>query len=192
MGPGHRIYGEEDVLAGGGIHTIERGLECESYWYARLGNIRAEISPLGLTFHDSELALLPKPNEIAWKIGRRHPGFRASDVERQIFRAAFEAVCGMLHAWRHKHDGWIEAYALKALRVSPQRLVSVAGALQTIPQIHEVAEISVIKYWYGESWPEPQLPDLVLSEFSFNVPLLFRRSLDEGIVTVEVMHLSSC
>jgi hypothetical protein len=89
-------------------------------------------------------------------------------------------------------DGEVEAYALKELRISPQRLLRVTRGLQTIQRIYEIAEITVIKFWYDPAWPEPQFPDLVLGEFSLRIPLQIRRSSDDKMFVVEVLPLASC
>jgi hypothetical protein len=75
--------------------------------------------------------------------------------------------------------------------MSGKQLARVASALQTLPLVHEIVEVSVMKYWYDSSWAGPQFPDLVLAEFSVRVPLRFRRS-EEEIVAVEVLPLASC
>ncbi len=108
-----------------------------------------------------------------------------------FFRAAFCAVGHMLDAWKQRNDGEVEAYALKELKISPQRLLRATRGLQTLQKIYEIAEITVIKYWYDPAWPEPQCPDLVLGEFSFRIPLQIRRSHDKMFL-VEVLPLASC
>ena len=49
-----------------------------------------------------------------------------------------------------------------------------------------------IKFWYDPDWPQPPLPDLVLSEFSFKVPLQIRQSSTDKMFVVEVLPLASC
>ena len=85
----------------------------------------------------------------------------------------------------------VDAYTLKQLKISGPQLVRVASALQTLPRVHEIVEISVIKYWYESRWAGPQFPDLVLAEFSVNIPLQFRRSIEQAIA-VEVVPFASC
>jgi hypothetical protein len=192
IGRGQRIYTDEDIQALGGIHTIEQHLEKESYWYVRLGKIQGEAGRDGVTFLQSDFGKLPEPPESAWKTGRCNPAFRSSDLERHVFRAAFCAVGHMLDAWKQSKDGEVEAYALKELKISPQRLLRATRGLQTLPRIYEIAEITVIKFWYDPAWPEPQLPDLVLGEFSFRIPLQIRRSSRDKMFAVEVLPLASC
>ena|ERR1700694_1268709 len=57
-GPGYRVYNDEDIQVSGGIHGIERVLEQESYWFARLGRISGELGAHGVTFHDTDIAQL--------------------------------------------------------------------------------------------------------------------------------------
>jgi hypothetical protein len=192
MGRGQRIYTNEDIQALGGIHTIEQHLEKESYWYVRLGQIQGEAGKDGVTFLLSEFGKLPEPPESAWKTGRCNPAFRSSDVERHLFRAAFCAIGHMLDAWKRSKDGEAEAYALKELKISPQRLLRATKGLQTLQSIYEIAEITVIKFWYDPAWPEPQLPDLVLGEFSFRIPLQIRRSIHDKMFVVDILPLASC
>ena len=62
-------------------------------------------------------------------------------------------------------EGVVDAYTLKQLNISGKRLARVASALRTSPRVHEIVELSVIKYWYDCSWSEPQFPDLILVRF---------------------------
>src|SRR4030095_2061342 len=99
-GPGHRIYEEEDIVACGGVHTAERILESENYWYGYLGRIWGKPDPRGVTYQDSELARLPKPSEITLRIGRCNPAFGRTHLEQHIFQEAFRVVDRMLHSWK--------------------------------------------------------------------------------------------
>jgi hypothetical protein len=54
----------------GGVHALERRLENESYWFARMGQISLNLNSDGVTFQDSELAKLSEPLEGAWHTGR--------------------------------------------------------------------------------------------------------------------------
>jgi hypothetical protein len=191
-GPGQRIYTDEDIQALGGIHAIEQSLENETYWYVRLGKIRGDAGRHGVTFQQSDFGDLPEPSESEWKTGRCNPAFRSSDVERHIFRTAFRAIGHMLDAWKKRKGGEVEAYALKELRISPQRLLRATRGLQTLQRIYEIAEITVIKFCYDTAWAEPQFPDLVLGEFSFRIPLQIRRSSHDKMFVVEVLPLASC
>lgn len=193
-GPEYRMYCDEDLQAVYGVHAVEHSLEQESYWFARLGLIRGEMSLRGrLTVHNSELAKLPVLAESPWHIGRRNPAFGKSELEWHVFRAAFEATQRMLDGWKLQEDGTVDAYALKALKISPERLESVTRGLYNLDKIHEVAEITVIKYWYDPSWPEPHLPyDLSLAEYSFHVPLEFSRTDESKLISVEVMTMALC
>jgi len=85
----------------------------------------------------------------------------------------------------------VDAYTLKQLKVSAHQLVRVASALHTLQRVHELAEVSIMKYWYDSTWAGPQFPDLVLGEFTVDVSLRFQRS-HEQIVAVEVVPFASC
>ena len=100
----------------------------------------------------------------------------------------------MLDGWKRREDGIVNAYALKALKVSSEQLESLTRGLHTLQKVHEIAEISVIKYWYDPSWLGPQLPDpdLALAEYSFNVPLEFRRTEEPKLISIEVMTMALC
>ena len=132
VGPEYRIFIEEDMQVLGGIHAIERLLEAESYWFVRLGEIRGESTARGFTMSCHDIARLPTPPDSAWQLGRRNPAFRASELERYIFRATFKSVARMLHGWKQQRDGMVEAYALKALKIGSQRLATVSRGLQTL------------------------------------------------------------
>jgi hypothetical protein len=134
-GPGYRVYADEDIQVSGGIHGIERILEQESYWFARLGKILAELGPQGVTYQDSDIAQLPKPPESAWQIGRRNPAFAGSELGRQIFKSTFETITRLLDSWKQEQDGTVEAYTLKELKVSSKTLVSFTNAVHSLRRI---------------------------------------------------------
>jgi hypothetical protein len=70
-GPACRICGDDDLQAVGGVHALERRLENESYWFARMGQISFKLNSDGVTFQDSELAKLPEPPDGAWQTAVR-------------------------------------------------------------------------------------------------------------------------
>lgn len=193
-GPQHRIYEDEDVQAVGGIHALEMLLEKQSYWFVQLGEIRGELGPYGTIFPQSEFDRLPEPPENRWRVGRRNPAFRGSELERHIFEAAFEAVERALDSWKQDLGRTVEAYALKELKINPDRLLALISGLRTLPMVYEIAEIILIKYWYEPSWSEPHLPDddLVLAEYSIKMPLQVGWSAGDRIVRVDVMPIASC
>jgi hypothetical protein len=62
-----------------------------------------------------------------------------------------------------------------------------------VPQVYEISEIVMIKFWYDPSWPEPHLRgDLVLGEWSIKMALQIGWSAGDRIVRVDVMPLASC
>ena len=137
----------------------------DSYWFVRLGQIRGEQSKTGVFVHKDKLAQLSTPSDSAWRTGRCNPAFRSSELERYIFRATFRSVERILDGWRHDQEGTTEAYALKELKISSGRLRTLSRGLHTLQKVHEIFEITVVKYWYDPSWPEPHLPsdDLIRS-----------------------------
>ena len=46
-GPEYRLFTEEDILAIGRIHAVERYLENESYWFVGLGLIKGKLDSRG-------------------------------------------------------------------------------------------------------------------------------------------------
>jgi hypothetical protein len=192
-GPGYQIYTEESLEAIGGVHALERTLEADSYWFVHLGQVAGILGSSGISFKDSDLALLPEPPDHTWKIGRRNPAFGRPELDRHVFRAGFKAVEQMLNLWKQEDEGVVDAYALKELKLSPQRLTALTNALKALQKTQEVIEISVMKYWYDSSWSGRPFPsDLVIAEFSLNLPLQFRWSASDRLLNVEVMHLSFC
>jgi len=189
----HCIYTDEDIYASGGIHAIEQTLENETYWFVRLGTIRGDFGNHGLTFQESTIAELSLPPETMWKTGRRNPAFAGSELERRAFRAMYRAIEQMLDAWKVEENCAVDAYALKELKINPDVLRSVTNGLQAIRRVHEIVEITVIKYWYDLSWPGPHLPsDLVLGEYSLRIPLEIMWSANERLISVEVMNMCLC
>jgi hypothetical protein len=167
-------------------------LETESYWFVRLGEIRGEAGPRGVTFSGAELSKLTMPPETAWQIGRRNPGFHRRELEQRVFKATFGAVERLLKSWNSERDGVVDAYALKELKISSECLVSLTNGLHNLQQVHDIARITVMKYWYDATWPDPHEPDLVLAEYSLDVPFRVQWSTGEEIVNVQVLPLSPC
>jgi hypothetical protein len=123
-GPAYRICGDDDLQALGGVHALERHLENQSYWFARMGQISLNLNPNGATFQDSDLAKLPEPPEDAWQTGRLNPSFGRSEIEKRAFKEVFQAIQRLLDLWRTDDGITGEAYALKELKISAARLVS--------------------------------------------------------------------
>jgi hypothetical protein len=123
-GPAYRICGDDDLQVLGGVHALERHLENQSYWFARMGQISLNLNPNGATFQDSDLAKLPEPPEDAWQTGRLNPSFGRSEIEKRAFKEVFQAIQRLLDLWRTDDGITGEAYALKELKISAARLVS--------------------------------------------------------------------
>jgi hypothetical protein len=45
-----------DIYACGGVHNIERSLEAESYWYARIGEVQGELDGSSLTLRHASFS----------------------------------------------------------------------------------------------------------------------------------------
>jgi hypothetical protein len=192
-GPGYQIYTEEDLEAFGGVHALERALEAESYWFVHLGEVRVMQGSSGVCFKDSDLALLREPPEHTWKIGRCNPAFGKPELDRYVFGAAFKAVERMLELWKKEDEGVVDAYALKELNLSPERLAALTNCLSALQKTQDVVGITIMKYWYDASWPGRPFPcDLVTAEFSLNLPLQFRWAASDKLLDVAVMHFSLC
>ena len=192
-GPEYQVYAGEDIEAIGGVHALERDIEKRSYWFVRLGQIVGQLAPCGALFQESDLAELPEPAESAWRTGRLNPAFGRSEVEKYAFRTAFQVVELMLDSWKRYEEGTVEAYTLKELNISPQRLVSLTSGLCSLKRMYEVLEITVIKYWYVAEEKGRHLPcGLELAEFSLKIPAQFRWASDEKLLSVEVMPTALC
>jgi hypothetical protein len=193
-GPQHRIYDDEDIPALGGVHAIERLLERESYWFIRLGEARGQLSPAGVCYGLDTFARLPKPAADRWRLGRRNPAFRGSELERYVFEAIFKAIERMLAGWKCERDGLVLAYALKEVKICSDRLLMLTRSLSSLQKVHEITRITTIKYWYDPSWPEPNLPggEFTLAEYSIRIPFQVQWSGDENLVHAEVMTIGSC
>jgi len=57
----------------------------------------------------------------------------------------------LLRSWDYGHDGTVDAYALKEVRMSSECLVSLTNGLRNMRRVHEIARITVIRYWYDLS-----------------------------------------
>jgi hypothetical protein len=91
----------------------------------------------GVTFQDSELAKLPEPPEGTWQTGRLNPAFRQSDIEKRAFQEVFQAIQRMLDSWRTTDGTTVESFALKELKISAPRLVSLTTGLCALKKVHE-------------------------------------------------------
>jgi hypothetical protein len=194
-GPGYRICQDDELQAAGGVHALERCLENECYWFAQLGEISGRRTPhLGVIFHDSDLAQLPDPAEEAWQTGRLNPAFGKSEIEKRAFREVFQAIQRMLDTWKTYEDTTVEAYALKELKISPQRLVSLTTGLRALKRVHDVVEATIVKFWYDSLWPSKPVPgvDLNLAEYSFKIPLQLRWAADHRLISVEILPAALC
>jgi len=192
-GPEHRTYCDEDLQAIGGVHALECSLERESYWFAYLGQIFGRRDSDGDTFSDAEFARLAEPEEWALKTGRLNPAFDRSDIEKRVFREVFRAVEHELDSWKQRDGVTVDAYALKELKIAPSRLVALTNGLVALQRVHELVEVTVVKFWYDPQYQAKPMPlDLVLAEFSFRVPIQIEWAPGEGLLSVKLMAGASC
>ena len=193
-GPGYRICGDDDLQAVGGVHALERRLENESYWFARIGQISLNVNSDGVTFQDSDLAKLPEPLEGAWQTGRLNPAYRQSEVEKRAFQEVFQAIQRMLDSWRTIDGTTVESFALKELKISAPRLVSLTTRLCALKKVHEFVEVTAVKFWYDSQWLSKPVPidELVLAEYSFRIPLQLRWAADHRLISVQILRTASC
>jgi hypothetical protein len=191
-GPAYRICSDDDLQALGGVHAFERHLENESYWFARMGQISLKTNLDGDTFQDSDLASLPEPIDSAWQTGRLNPAFGKSEIEKRAFKEVFQAIQRMLDGWETHEGTATDAYALKEVKISPQRLVSLTTGLCVLKRVHDVLEITVVKFWYDSLWLSKPVPlgELVLAEYSFKIPLQLRWAADQRLISVEILPVA--
>jgi hypothetical protein len=147
-----------------------------------------------VTFQDSDLAQLPGPLEEAWQIGRLNPAFGKSEIEKRAFSEAFQAIQRMLDTWKAYEGTTVEAYALKELKISPHRLVSLTTGLCALNRVHDVLEVTTVKFWYDSLWASKPVPgvDLNLAEYSFKIPLQLRWAADQRLISVEILPPALC
>jgi hypothetical protein len=173
-GPAYRICGDDELQALGGVHAFERHLENQSYWFARMGQISLNLNPYGATFQDSDLAKLPEPAEDAWQTGRLNPSFGRSEIKKRTFKEVFRAIQRLLHLWTTGDGVAVEAYALRELKNSAARLVSLTTGLCALKHVHDLVEVTVVKFWYDSLWlSKPVLSTnlsspSILSEFLYS------------------------
>jgi len=194
-GPAYRICQDDELQAMGGVHALERVLERQSYWFVHVGQIGVKQHQYGVTFQDSELAKLPEPPEDAWQTGRLNPAFGKSEIEKRAFREVFQAIQRMLDTWKSNEGITVEAYALKELKISAQRLMSLTTGLRALKRVHDVLEVTIVKFWYESVWRSKPMPSdhaFVLAEYSFKLPLQLRWATDERLISVEILPLASC
>jgi hypothetical protein len=187
-GPAYRICGDDELQALGGVHGNQ------SYWFARMGQISLNLNPYGATFQDSDLAKLPEPPEDAWQTGRLNPSFGRSEIEKRAFKEVFQAIQRLLDLWRTDDGITVEAYALKELKISAARLVSFNPGLCALKQVHELVEVTVVKFWYDSVWLSKPVPidELALAEYSFKIPLQLRWAADQRLISVQILRIACC
>jgi hypothetical protein len=93
----------------------------------------------------------------------------------------FEAVERLLKSWNREEDGVVDVNALKELKINSERLRLPTDGSHALPQ-----------HWYDPDWPEPHESDLLLGEFSLDVPVRVRWSAGHTIVDAQVLRLYLC
>jgi hypothetical protein len=161
---------------------------CSAIAIARLGTIEGQESASGSSCTDEAVAGLPEADPGAWRLGRRNPSFQRGQLERLIFQSLFQSVSAFLKNWNHEKDGFINAYTLKKIKISANRLSSIASALTSIRRAHDVIGVTVLKYLYHPAWPTAwPSSELILGEFPLSVPVQFRWG--SGARVVSALHL---
>jgi hypothetical protein len=70
-------------------------------------------------------------------LGKAH-----GELERYVFEAIFKAIERMLAGWKCERDGLVEAYALKEVRISSDRLLMLTRSLSSHQKVHEITRIT--------------------------------------------------
>jgi hypothetical protein len=192
-GPEQRVFDEDDIRAAGGIIGVETELQRDCYWFVRLGMIEAQQGSSGWSFTDEAIAELVVPNLSAWRLGRRNPASRRGAFERHVFETLFLDLSAFLKGWNHEEEGSINAYVIKRIDISPDRISSIASALTPIRRAHDVVDMTVLKYWYDPDWKITYpSEDLILAELSVSIPVRLRLDGAEGAIVTDILPSSSC
>jgi hypothetical protein len=188
-----RIFDEDDIQAAGGIYGVEMELQRDSYWFVRMGTIEGQKTASGWSCTDEALAKLPEADPHTWCPGRRNPSFQRGQLEREIFESLYQELSAFLKNWNHEEDGMIDAYAIKEISISPNRVSSIASALTSIRQAYEVIGMTVFKYWYDPAWKlTGPSSDLILAEFPLSIPVRFQLCSAEKVIAVDILSILSC
>ena len=73
--------------------------------------------------------------------------------------------------------------------------MSLTTGLRTLKRVHDVLEVTTVKFWYDSEWlskPVPSYPDLVLAEYSFKIPLQLRWAADQRLISVDILPAAIC
>jgi len=98
-----------------------------------------------------------------------------------------------LDSWKLRDGVTVDAYALKELKIAPSRLVALTNGLVALQRVHELVEVTVVKFWYDPRYQAKPMPlDLVLAEFSFRVPIQIGWASGEAMLSVKVLPGASC
>lgn len=100
----------------------------------------------------------------------------------------------MLDSGRTSDGTTVEAYALKELKISAPLLVSLTTGLCALKKVHDLVEVTAVKFWYDSLWLSKPAPigDLVLAEYSFRIPLQLRWAADHRLISVQILPTASC
>ena len=189
-----RIFDEDDINAAGGIYGVEMELQSDSYWFVRLGTIEGQKTPSGWSCTNEALAKLPEADPRTWLLGRRNPSLQRGQLERQIFESLYQELSAFLTTWNHRgtEDRIVDAYAIKEIRISPNRVSSIASALVSIGRAYEVIGMTVLKYFYDPAWEMTWLSsDMILADFPV-LPVQLRLCSTEKVIAVDILSTSSC
>jgi hypothetical protein len=106
----------------------------------------------------------------------------------------FQKIQRLLDLWRTDDGITVEAYALKELKISAARLVSLTTGLCALKHVHDLVGVTVVKFWYDSLWLSKRVPidELVLAEYSFRIPLQLQWAADQRLISVQILPIASC
>jgi hypothetical protein len=146
------------------------------------GEIQSEGDLGGLVYEETNFSTLtvpPKKRLEHWGSPIRAPqtGPRAARLQSPLSRL----LSVLLKSWNLEEDGVVDVNALKELKINSERLRLPTNGSHALPQ-----------HWYDPDWPEPHESDLLLGEFSLDVPVRVRWSAGHTIVDAQVLRLYLC
>jgi hypothetical protein len=75
----------------------------------------------------------------------------------------------------------VDAYALKELKITSECLMSLTNGLHNLRQVHEIARVTVMKYWYDAGEPQPPEPDPLVAESPLDILFCVQWSVGQKI-----------
>jgi hypothetical protein len=73
-------------------------------------------------------------------------------------------------------------------------LQAVGGVARAVKKVHELVEVTAVRFWYDSLWLSKPVPidELVLAEYSFRIPLQLRWAADHRLISVQILRTASC